>query len=410
VHASHVGVDDSGSIRAAQWRHNAPRARMAFVARALARGASRRLASSSTSTTAPTPSSSRRASSVTEAATYATRGPAHEVLEVTTVPLPPMGPGDVRVRMLAAPVNPSDVNIIEGKYPLPRAVPGVGGNEGVGEVVAAGAACVGARVGDRVVPNRSYVDGTWRRDIVSACENFDVIDRDVPVHAAATLTVNPCTALRLLEDYDAREGETVVINAATSGVGRALLQIARTRGIRTIAMCRPREDARETEEVFESLRADGADVVLPDVEGKMLRLDARTRELASRARVAYNAVGGYSAQTMLRLLQPNAGSRMVTYGGMSKQPLLVPTGAFIFKDITLSGFWLTRWLEHDATHNSSRGRRAMLDEICALIRSGALVVDAARFRDVPLARLQSTLALDAADPDRPGLHKILLRL
>ena len=175
-------------------------------------------------------------------------------------------------------------------------------------------------------------------------------------------------------------------------------------------MCRPREDARETEEVFESLRADGADVVLPDVEGKILRLDARTRELASRARVAYNAVGGYSAQTMLRLLQPNAGSRMVTYGGMSKQPLLVPTGAFIFKDITLSGFWLTRWLEHDATHNSSRGRRAMLDEICALIRSGALVVDAARFRDVPLARLQSTLALDAAAPDRPGLHKILLRL
>ena len=382
---------------------------MASIALALARTAcgrrARGLAASATSSS----SFSAPWSSVTEAATYAARGPAHEVLEVTTVPLPPMGDGDVRVRMLAAPVNPSDVNIIEGKYPLPRAVPGVGGNEGVGEVVAVGSACVGARVGDRVVPNRSYTDGTWRREIVSAWENFDVIDRDVPVHAGATLTVNPCTALRLLEDYDAREGETVVINAATSGVGRALLQIARTRGIRTIAMCRPREDARETEEVFESLRADGADVVLPDVEGKMLRLDARTRELASRARIAYNAVGGYSAQTMFRLLQPNAGSRMVTYGGMSKQPLLVPTGAFIFKDITLSGFWLTRWLENDATHNASRGRRAMLDDICALIRSGALVVDAARFRDVPLARLQSTLARDAADLARPGSRKILLR-
>ena len=59
----------------------------------------------------------------------------------------------------------------------------------------------------------------------------------------------------------------------------------------------------------------------------MLRLDTKTRELAARARFGFNAVGGYSAQTMLRLLQPNASSVMVTYGGMSKQPLVVPTGA-----------------------------------------------------------------------------------
>ena len=156
---------------------------------------------------------------------YAERGAPGEVLRVESIPLSAsVGDDEIAVRMLAAPVNPSDLNAIEGKYPVSREMPAVGGNEGVGEVTACGpgASAAGYRVGDRVVPNRSYVDGTWRREVVARAKVFDVIDRDVPVHEAAMLTVNPCTAYRLLEDNGVREGETVVLNAATSGVGRAL--------------------------------------------------------------------------------------------------------------------------------------------------------------------------------------------
>ena len=106
----------------------------------------------------------------------------------------------------------------------------------------------------------------------------------------------------------------------------------------------------------------------------MLRLDTKTRELAARARFGFNAVGGYSAQTMLRLLQPNASSVMITYGGMSKQPLVVPTGAFIFKDITLRGFWLTRWLERDERTTQGEGRRDMLHRVSTAVRDGVLRV------------------------------------
>jgi len=199
-----------------------------------------------------------------------------------------------------------------------------------------------------------------------------------------------------------------VLNAATSGVGRALLQIAKDRGIKTIAMCRPRPDEVETEATFEALRAAGADVVLPDVEGKMLRLDAKTRELAAKARCGFNAVSGYSAQTMLRLLQPNASSVMVTYGGMSKQPLVVPTGAFIFKDITLRGFWLTRWLERDAHENAGAGRRAMLDQVSDLIRRNVVSNPVSALSDVPLRDLPTRLLTD--DPDAIGRKKLLVRL
>lgn len=349
----------------------------------------------------------------TEAATYEERGEPGRVLKIASIPLraalDAVAPNEIAVRMLAAPVNPSDLNIIEGKYPVPRELPAVGGNEGVGEVISVGRDAERAfAIGDRVVPNRSYAQGTWRREVIDVASSFDVIDRDIPVHEAAMLTVNPCTAYRLLEDSDIREGETVVLNAATSGVGRALLQIARDRGIKTIAMCRPRPDEAETEATFEALRAAGADVVLPDVEGKMLRLDAKTRELAAKARYGFNAVSGYSAQTMLRLLQPNASSVMVTYGGMSKQPLVVPTGAFIFKDITLRGFWLTRWLERDAHENAGAGRRAMLDQVSDLIRRNVVSNPVSALSDVPLRDLPTRLLTD--NPDAIGRKKLLVRL
>jgi trans-2-enoyl-CoA reductase len=104
---------------------------------------------------------------------------------------------------------------------------------------------------------------------------------------------------------------------------------------------------------------------------------------------------------------------MVTYGGMSKQPLVVPTGAFIFKDITLKGFWLTRWLEHDENTTQGAGRRDMLAQISREIRDGALRTPSSRLRDVPLRGLPEALRLDAAadlDPSASiGRLKILVR-
>ena len=53
--------------------------------------------------------------------------------------------------------------------------------------------------------------------------------------------------------------------------------------------------------------------------------------------------GGDAAVTVGRMLAP--GGTLVTYGGMSRQPVAVPTSMLIFKDISLRGFWLSRWNE-----------------------------------------------------------------
>ena len=63
--------------------------------------------------------------------------------------------GDVLVEMLAAPINPSDINQIQGVYPVQPPLPAVGGNEGVGRVAATGANVNDLVAGDLVIPAAS---------------------------------------------------------------------------------------------------------------------------------------------------------------------------------------------------------------------------------------------------------------
>lgn len=67
----------------------------------------------------------------------------------------------VTVKWLLAPVNPADINTIQGKYPSRPPLPAIAGNEGVGEIVAVGSNVKTLRIGDKVVPNNSNF-GTWR--------------------------------------------------------------------------------------------------------------------------------------------------------------------------------------------------------------------------------------------------------
>jgi len=79
------------------------------------------------------------------------------------------------VKWLLSPVNPADINTIQGKYPSKPPLPAVPGNEGVGEIVAVGSNVQGLHVGDRVVPNGPNF-GIWRtqanynsKDVMKVC-------------------------------------------------------------------------------------------------------------------------------------------------------------------------------------------------------------------------------------------------
>ncbi|XP_029102350.1 enoyl-[acyl-carrier-protein] reductase, mitochondrial [Scleropages formosus] len=323
----------------------------------------------------------RRGDCAAAALLYRKHGDPARVLRCESVQLPRLQERSVLVKMLAAPINPADINMVQGVYAILPDLPAVGGNEGVAQVLEVGSQVSSLKAGDRVIPRDAGL-GTWRTAAVFGEDSLLPVPKDIPLLAAATLGVNPCTAARMLSDFeDLKAGDSVIQNAANSGVGQAVIQIAAARGIRTINVVRDRPDF---EQLSARLRTIGASHV---VKEETLR-SPQMKDLfktCPRPRLALNAVGGKSATELLRHLQN--GGTLVTYGGMAKQPVTVPVSALIFKDLKVRGFWVTQWKRDHAQNEGSVNE--MLAQLCALIREGKLSAPACT--EVPLQDFREAL-------------------
>jgi len=268
------------------------------------------------------------------AAVYETHGNPTDVLQVESRPWPTPAPGEVIVKMRAAPINPADLNQIEGKYPVRAELPATPGFEGAGIVLDVGADVKGLTSGALVILPHNV--GTWRDAVAVKADDLVVIPADIkPVHAAM-LKINPMTAWRLLHDYvDLARGDWLIQNAANSAAGRAVIQIARELGYKTVNVVR-------RSELIDELRAEGGDIVLVDSEN--LRREVQDAIGGPSIRLGLNAVGGESALRLANCLAP--GSTLVTYGAMSLQPLKIPNGLLIFKDLRFRGIWINKWYDN----------------------------------------------------------------
>ena len=268
-----------------------------------------------------------------KAAVYETHGNPAEVLRVVDCPWPEPAGNEVVVKMSAAPVNPADLNSIEGKYPIKAPLPATPGMEGAGVVIEAGASVRDLAIGTQVILPHSF--GTWREIAVIAADKLVAVPKEIEPIQAAMLKVNPITAWRMLHDFvSLRDGEWVIQNAANSGAGQCVIQIARQLGYRTVNVVRRAE-------LVEELQALGGDVVLVDSENLRDEVVAATDR--APIRLALNAIGGDNALRVAKCLASDG--TMVTYGAMSLQPLSIPNGMLIFKNLRFTGFWVNKWYD-----------------------------------------------------------------
>ncbi|XP_055835902.1 enoyl-[acyl-carrier-protein] reductase, mitochondrial-like isoform X2 [Solanum dulcamara] len=257
---------------------------------------------------------------------YDQHGPPDTVTRVTEIPPMEIDENYVCVRMLAAPINPADINRIEGVYPVRPSVPVVGGWEGVGEVHSVGSAVEALSPGDLVI-HSAYLPGTWQTYVVQDQSLWYKIDKTTPIEYAATISVNPLSALRMLEDFvDLKPGDTIVQNGATSIVGQCVIQLARVRGIHSVNIIR---DKPGSDEIKEKLTKLGADKVFTESELEVKGVKSLLGDIPE-PRLGLNCVGGNAATMVVKFLKQ--GGSMVTYGGMSKKPITISTTYFIFKD------------------------------------------------------------------------------
>ncbi|GAA2675481.1 NADP-dependent oxidoreductase [Nonomuraea recticatena] len=230
-----------------------------------------------------------------KAAAFATPG-GPEVLQVMEIETPHAGPGEVRVRVKAAGVQPYDAAVRAGWVPqgVTGELPRVPGNEFAGVVDQVGQGVTGFAEGDEVL-GFSLLN-SYAEYIVVGADQVARKPAGVPWEVAGGLTAGVQTAELALDAIGVREGETLLIHGASGSVGTAAVQIARRRGARVIGTGR--------EENHDYLRSLGA---IPVAYGEGLA--DRVRALG-QVDAALDGAGGHALEVSLELVKDPA--RIVT--------------------------------------------------------------------------------------------------
>lgn len=329
---------------------------------------------------------SQRASSTCSKLIFSEFGDPTKVVRIESESIADPQDDEVLVKLLAAPVNPADINTIQGKYPVKIVLPCVPGNEGVAEVVKVGPNVDELKEGDRVIPLVNAL-GTWRTRLLTSKNSLLKVPNNLGLVEAATLMVNPCTAFRMLRDFvNLKPGDTVIQNGANSACGQNVIQICRTWGLRSVNIIRDRPEVNELKAFLSQL---GADCTFTEEE--LRKTDIFKSGKIDKPKLALNCVGGQNALEMFRHLQK--GATMVTYGGMSRGPVTVPTSALIFKDVRVRGFWMTEWSQQNADNVD---RFEMFEELIAMMTNNELQGPAfkmIRFEDYKEA-LRNTMTVE----------------
>lgn len=296
---------------------------------------------------------------------YEEHGDPAKVLSIAEIKITPPRKDEVLVKVLISPINPVDVNVIQGKYPNRPTLPAVGGMEFVGKVTEVGDEVKNVKVGDHVIP-LMYIPGSWSTFIKYPSDHFLKISKNIDLAVASQFTINPCTAYRVLKDFvNLKSGDTVIQNGANSAVGQAVFQLCKHWNLKCIGIVRNRPEIQDLKQFLKDL---GAAEILTEEELETTKL-FKEGAAYERPKLALDCVGGKSSLNISKQLATDG--LMVTYGGMSRQPVIVPTGSLVFKNITYKGFSIGRWTLDNVLSDE---RKLMNQTLLDLMESGKLIV------------------------------------
>ncbi len=264
------------------------------------------------------------------------------------------GAGEIVFDVLAFPINPADISFCRGNYRLHPPLPATPGAECVGRVAAVGADVRDIRPGDLVI-HMQRENWVQRRRIPAA--DAIPLPSGLDLAQAAMLRINPATALLLLEDHvTLKPGDWVIQDVANSAVGRHLIVLAKSKGVRTVNVVRRDDVAAE-------LMALGADIVL--VDGPDLAERAHRAIGGASIQLGIDAVSGEACKRIADCLAE--GGVMVSYGSMSGADLVISRAA-LGRGIALKAFMLG-----DGLAKRTRAQvRGIYADLAAKLRDGVL--------------------------------------
>lgn len=318
-------------------------------------------------------------------------GPPAEVLRIEDdVPAPQLGRGEVLVRMLASPINPSDLMYIAGGYGLKPRLPATPGFEGVGVVEATGGGVLGwLRKGKRVAVINDRI-GNWAEYTITKARQVVPVPDDIPDEQAATFFVNPATALVMTQDVlKVSPGAWLLQSAAGGELGKMVIRLGQKFGFRTLNVVRRREQVEELKKL-------GADAVIVESDGP---LPEQVAKITDNVRFALDPVGGKTGSEVIASLSP--GGRCLLYGALTDQPVSVYPRFAIGTHLRVEGFWLAIWMKQQGVLTLLK----LFRRVRALMREGVLRTEFAAM--YPLEDVRKAVE-HAASPGKGG--KVLLKI
>lgn len=257
-----------------------------------------------------------------------------QTLSVRQIPVPQPGPGQVLIRMAAAPINPSDLGFAKGSYGPQKVSYLVPGFEGSGIVVAAGAGLLPRLLLGRRVTCSTPSGGTWAEYLVVPARNCFPLARSLTLEEGSMLIVNPLTAIAFFEIVKHEKHAAIINNAAAGALGRMILRQGQKEHIPVIHVVRRQAH-------IELLRSLGAEYILNNTDSDFY---AQLRLLAQqlKATLILDPVGGEQTKQLLQAAP--SGSTVVAYGSLSGRKVDKAPGISSEPSKHVVGFYMPDWL------------------------------------------------------------------
>ncbi|MFB3167604.1 zinc-dependent alcohol dehydrogenase family protein [Neobacillus sp. 179-C4.2 HS] len=223
-------------------------------------------------------------------------GSPKDVLKIEYKTIEPPKDNEVLVRMLARPINPSDLIPIRGAYSHRISLPNIPGYEGVGIVEDVGPLVSKNLIGKRVLPLRG--EGTWQEFVKTTAEFAVPIPDSIDDFTASQMYINPVTAwVVCTEVLKLRPNDVLLVNACGSSIGHIFAQLSKILGFQLIAV------TRNNKYIEELLHLGASNVIDTSKNG----LNETVMELTSGmgADAAIDSVGGSDGNELAFSVRPN---------------------------------------------------------------------------------------------------------
>lgn len=311
-----------------------------------------------------------------------------EVLVACEVEVPRPRSGQILVRVEAVPVLYPETRLRAGAFPMPAPVPTVFGMQAVGIVDAVAEDVAPDWIGKRVLVARNDF-GTYAEWVCAPAGAAVPVPDGLAAESAAAVAASGSVAAALFDTAAPTGADTVLIEAAATGIGGYLTQLAAQFGTpRIIATAGGPEKVERAHELGAHTVIDHADPHWPQ------RLAEQLGD--TTIDVVFDSIGGDTAAPLLDLMTPLRG-RMLGYGWLSGSSAQITTTDLIMRGLTFVGCSGSQWLAGVAKRRAAVLQQAADGELTALIDSVLPLTEAERaHRLVDERRTRGTIVLQPA--------------